>query len=101
SFRPGGPILAIAGASGPVTLWNAADGTLAAPLADTSGPVAFSRDGSLIATNAARQEIALWDAETGKLRRTMQGHSTGELRGIEFSHAGKFLASFGTDGFVV
>jgi WD40 repeat protein len=101
SFRPGGPILAIADSSSPVTLWNAADGTLTATLADTSGPVAFSRDGSLIATNAPRQEIALWEADTGKLRRTMRGHSTGELRGLEFSHAGKLLASFGTDGSVV
>ena len=101
SFQPGGLILAIAGLSSPVTLWNAANGTLAATLADTWGPVAFSRDGNLIATNAARQEIALWEADTGKLRRTMRGHSTGELRGLEFSHAGKLLASFGTDGSVV
>jgi WD40 repeat protein/serine/threonine protein kinase len=98
SFRSGSPILAVAGTSGPVTLWNAAEGTLVATLAGTTAPAVFSRDGSLIATGAARQEIALWDAGSGELRRTMQGHSAGALRGLEFSPGGKLLASWGTDG---
>ena len=97
AFSPTGARLAIAGQTGSVTLWNAADGTLAATLVDTAGPITFSRDGKLIAVRAARQEIALWDADTGELRRTMHGHSTGVLRGLTFSHNGKMLASYGSD----
>jgi WD40 repeat protein len=101
AFSADGSTLAIAGTSGPVTLWDARAGTLRATLPDTSGPVAFSSDGRLIAVRAARQEIALWDAHSGELRRTMQGHSTGVLRGLVFSHAGKMLASYGSDSSVL
>jgi WD40 repeat protein len=94
-------MLAVAGTTGPVTIWDASEGTLEATLPDTSGPIVFSRDGSLIAVRAARQEIALWDAGTGELRRTMQGHSTGALRGLAFSHGGKMLASYGSDSTVL
>src|SRR5205823_5256206 len=97
AFRPNSPMLAVAGTTGPVTIWDASEGTLEATLPDSSGPIVFSRDGSLIAVRAARQEIALWDAGTGELRRTMQGHSTGALRGLAFSHGGKMLASYGSD----
>src|SRR5258708_9948006 len=44
-FSPTGAYLAIAAETGSVTLWNAADGTLAATLTDTAGPNAFSPDG--------------------------------------------------------
>ncbi len=101
AFSPITATLAIAGESGSVTLWNALDGKLVATLADTAGPIAFSHDGKLIAVRAARQEIALWDAETGELRRTLQGHATGDLRGFTFSHNGKMLASYGSDASVL
>jgi WD40 repeat protein/serine/threonine protein kinase len=101
AFSPDGSTLAVAGTAGPVTLWNAAAGTLISTLPETSGPLAFSGDGRLIAVRAARQEIALWDARSGELRRTMQGHSTGVLQGLVFSHAGKMLASYGSDSSVL
>ncbi|MBI3862031.1 MAG: PQQ-binding-like beta-propeller repeat protein, partial [Planctomycetia bacterium] len=97
AFSPIGDLLAIAGADGPVTLWHAETGAQASVLVETAAPIAFSRDGKLIAGRAARQEIALWDAQTGELRRTMQGHASGDLRGITFSDDGRMLASFGTD----
>ncbi|MGE5195509.1 MAG: WD40 repeat domain-containing protein, partial [Deltaproteobacteria bacterium] len=43
----------------------------------------------------------LWDAAGGELRRTMQGHSTGVLRGLVFSHGGTMLASYGSDSSVL
>ncbi len=101
AFSPQGTTLAIAGKTGPVTLWNAATGALSATLHDASEPIIFSPDGSLIAVCAARQEIALWDAASGELRRTMPGHTTGLLRGLTFSHGGKMLASFGSDSSVL
>lgn len=97
AFSPVSDVLAVAGHSGPVVLWNASSGMQIAVLPDTAAPIAFSADGKLIAGRAARQEIALWDAQTGELRRTMQGHATGELRGMSFSHNGKMLASSGSD----
>jgi serine/threonine protein kinase/WD40 repeat protein len=100
AFSPKGAILAIVGRSGPVTLWNAAEGTIVATLPDTAGPTAFIQDGSLIAVQAARQEIALFDPSNGELRRTLHGHATGILEGLTFSHQGKMLASYGGDSSV-
>ncbi|HEY3963352.1 MAG TPA: protein kinase, partial [Planctomycetaceae bacterium] len=97
AFSPLGNLLAIAGSTPPVMLWNTERGESAVTLAGTAAPIAFSGDGRLLAGRAARQEIALWDAQTGELRRTMQGHATGDLRGMSFSHNGKMLASFGSD----
>ena len=97
AFSPLGNLLAIAGSTPPVVLWNTDTAVAAATLADTAAPIAFSDDGKLLAGRAARQEIALWDAQTGELRRTMQGHATGDLSGMSFSHNGKMLASFGSD----
>lgn len=101
AFSPNGPTLAVAGTAGPVTLWNVAEGHLVTSLADAFAPIAFSHDGRLIATRATRQEIALFDADTGALRRTLQGHSTGVLLGLSFSHAGRMLASYGSDASVL
>lgn len=101
AFSPAEPMLAIAGETGPLTLWNVETGTRAAALADGTAPFAFSPDGSLIAVRSARQEIALWDARSGELRRTLPGHATGFLRGIVFSHAGRMLASYGSDSSVL
>jgi WD40 repeat protein/serine/threonine protein kinase len=100
-FHTQKPTLAVAGPAGPVTLWNATTGERLATLAETAAPVAFSPDGTLVATRAARQEIALWDAASGELRRTMQGHATGILQGLVFSLGGKMLASYGSDSSVL
>jgi serine/threonine protein kinase/WD40 repeat protein len=100
-FSPVGNTLAIASNAPPVVLWNTTADALSAVLEATAAPIAFSSDGKLIAGRAARQEIALWDAQTGELRRTMQGHATGDLRGMSFSHNGKMLASFGSDNSVL
>jgi serine/threonine protein kinase/WD40 repeat protein len=101
AFSPTAARLAVAGRIGSVTLWNAAAGTLAATLDNTTGPMAFSGDGLWVAGCGARQEIAVWDAQTGQLRQTMRGHSTGILRGLLFSHNGRLLASYGSDASVL
>ena len=43
------------------------------------------------------QSIRIWDAETGKLRGTMTGH-TGRVESLAFSPNGKILATGGGGG---
>ncbi|MFD7125062.1 hypothetical protein ACFV9X_13175 [Streptomyces anulatus] len=56
--------------------------------------VAFSPDGHTLATGGDR--IRLWDAATGRLRKTLTGH-TGAVTFLAFSPDGGTLASAGND----
>ena len=61
--------------------------------------VAFSPNGKMIASrHNERMEgsIRLWDADTGKLLRTLSGH-TGIVYGMAFSPNGNIIASGGND----
>jgi len=59
--------------------------------------VAFSPDGSLIATANKEQTVNLWNARTRQLRLTYRGHNNGVLT-VGFSPDGKTVASGGYDG---
>jgi WD40 repeat protein len=68
----------------------------------TSWDVAFHPDGSMLATadNSANQyNLRLWDVETGKLIKTLEGHSH-KVLSIAFSPDGQILASGSADGSV-
>lgn len=58
--------------------------------------VAISPDGKIIASGGSEQPINLWDADTGKLLRTLTEHS-GSIYTVAFSPDGKTLASGGDD----
>src|SRR2546421_1632600 len=59
---------------------------------------ALSSDGRTLAT--ATNEVRLWDAETGELKQTLEGHST-ITQSVAFSPDGSLLASAGhVDGAV-
>ena len=57
--------------------------------------LAVSPDGKLLASGGTGGIISLWQAETGKLVRRLEGHSKqiSESGGLAFSPSGKLLAS--------
>lgn len=62
--------------------------------------VAFSPDGRMLATATNDGAVTLWDAVSGKVLRTLQGHSQGVTL-VVFHPDGRTLASAGRDGTVI
>jgi WD40 repeat protein/serine/threonine protein kinase len=58
--------------------------------------IACSPDGQLLATGGDEGKVRLWDARTGKLRRTLTGH-TGRVHRVAFGPDSAWLASGGED----
>ena len=63
--------------------------------ADSVFAVAFSPDGTLVATGSGDQAARLWDAASGLLIRTLTGH-TRAVNGVAFSPDGTLLATSGS-----
>lgn len=63
--------------------------------------MAVSRDGSLVAGNALRDDFRVWDAKTGKQVFKLHGHGQmGGLRKVRFSADDQRLVSFGDDSYL-
>ena len=98
TFRPYAGRAASPAASKTVELWNTATGRLRTTFQvhDLSVvAVAFSPDGKILATGGQINEVALWDATTGKERLSFDQGESGysAVVSLRFSPDGKSLAS--------
>ena len=101
AFSPNGHILASAGLSrsANLQLWDATTGRLLTTLdghADQVRSLAFSPDGTRLASAGSDRTIRLWDAVTGNSLSTFSGH-TNQVRSLAFSRDGRTLASASID----
>ncbi len=101
AFSPDGT-LAVGGDDGSIGLWDVANGHLKATLTEHTAwveSVAFSPDGSLLASGSGDSTVRLWDISTGQSIATLTGH-TSWVRSVAFSPDGSLLASGSGDGTV-
>jgi WD40 repeat protein len=85
--------------SGEVRLWDVdmpGEISLLLEQSDWVDSVAFSPDGSQLASGSRDQTIAIWDIETGNLTTTLYGQ-LGEVESVAFSDNGLLLVSGGGD----
>jgi WD40 repeat protein/predicted Ser/Thr protein kinase len=94
AFSPDSRQLASA-SFGTVKLWDAATGQELLTLKG-SAPVAFSSDGTRLASASEGKTVKLWDAATGQELLTLKGH-TDSVTGVAFSPDGTRLASASDD----
>ncbi|MBD1879553.1 NB-ARC domain-containing protein [Coleofasciculus sp. FACHB-T130] len=98
-FSPNGKLLATAGETGEIHLWQVSD---MKPLLTCNShlrwilSIAFSPDGQILASSSDDRTVKLWDVRDGKCLRTLEGHS-GWVRSIAFSPDGQMLASSSDD----
>jgi len=107
AFSPDGTLLATGGGepsrSGELKLWNTADGTLARDFgsvhSDCVLAVAFSPRGDRVATGGADRFARISEVGTGKLLRSLEGHTHHVMAVAWLAHGG-VLASAGAEGVV-
>jgi WD40 repeat protein len=98
AFSPAGKVLAT-GAAGEVRLRALPDATEEQSAAFAARrrwirSLAWSHDGKTIANASGNGEVLLWDAESGALRHTLQGHkANAQILAIGFSPDGSTLAT--------
>jgi WD40 repeat protein len=95
-FSPGGDLVASASRDGTAKLFNAVDGaplnTLRVGMAQFA--LAFSLDGTSLATGGLDGAIRQWDVALGSLVRTFD-HSGGDIESLRYSNDGQALVSGG------
>ena len=99
AFTPDGRILASAGASGLLRLWDMASGREIAKLRGHQGTawsLTFSPDGRILASSGADGTVRLWDVSSKREVATLRGHQSW-VQDVAFSPDGQSLASAGSD----
>ncbi len=64
---------------------------------DSGRTLAFSRDGSILATSGGNGAVQLWDVATGRPLRRLDGHASG-VYSLSFGPDDRFLVSGSADG---
>ena len=109
AFDPTGLRLAAGGDDGTLKVWNLADGavSLTVPKAHEA-PIhglAFSLDGSTLASAGGDQKIQLRDARTGRIRQILrhnpESSGSGPFFSVAFSPDGRQIVAACTGGFAV
>jgi len=67
---------------------------------DLVSSVAFSHDGLWLVSGSGDGTVRIWDAETGVVQRTLEGHLD-SVSSVAFSRDGRRLASCSYDSTVV
>src|SRR5205807_1229357 len=83
-----------------VRLWDPSTGQCLKTLQEHTHPVrsvAFSPDGTILATGSVDQTVRLWDPSTGLCLKMLQGHTHWVLS-VAFNPDGSTLASGSGDG---
>src|SRR5438552_1498321 len=57
--------------------------------------IAFAPDGKTLASGGWDETVRLWDVETGKELRRLEGHQQGMIAALTFAPDGKHLATRG------
>ena len=95
AWSPDGKTLAVAGVSGPITLFNGVDGAVRQQLPghalDTMA-ISWHKDSRLLASVGQDGKVRLWHAETGAQSAEMPGGASWVER-VAFSPAGDWLVS--------
>lgn len=99
AFSPKGRRVAAAGRGGIAKVWSVSPGRrfgdqlLSIDSKETSLlAIAFNSDGSLLATGGSDDAARLWNAQSGKLSRTIKGHS-GSVESVAFSRDGELATA--------
>jgi serine/threonine protein kinase/WD40 repeat protein len=99
ALHPDGRLLAVASTSRPgVQIRDLQTGRVVRELLHPAGVqvVAWQPQGSLLATGCNDHLVRLWDAASGQLRATLEGHRW-EVHDLAFDPSGGWLLSFGWD----
>ena len=104
---PTGDVVAVAAreqggfAGGRVELWDPDSGRHVTSLPNSTGtvPLAFSSDGSRLATAGHDGTVRIWDPSSGEQLMVLDGHDA-QVSSVAFSPDGSQLASVGAEGMV-
>lgn len=98
AFSPDGKSLATVSGDRKLHIWSVEKATSTTLEGDATSNLSFSPDGTLLLGSNA-QTIKLWDARSGRLLRSLAGHSNG-VNSLSFNRAGTRILSGSADATV-